>query len=159
MLSLAASLLDQSENVVEKQSLQRHEFVTHLEGFEIIAQSHCCVGTSISYRRLPHKRVSRADTTTFDRTYVSHTTTVVTTPAELPMAMSYTLAVFLIVLGCAVFIGLAWGVWSLLHGRQSTGAMDDSMRDPEQDQAVYMREVRLRNHEFLANAYGARYKS
>ncbi|KAK1066730.1 hypothetical protein LTR48_004116 [Friedmanniomyces endolithicus] len=63
------------------------------------------------------------------------------------MGMSYTLVVFLIILGAAACVGMGWGIWSLHNGRQ----------DPEQDQAVYMREVRLRQHEMLQNAYGRKY--
>ncbi|KAK3115180.1 hypothetical protein LTR53_005729 [Teratosphaeriaceae sp. CCFEE 6253] len=73
------------------------------------------------------------------------------------MGLSYTFVVFLIILGCAVGVGMAWGIWSLHHGRRVTGTMDTALRDPEQDQAVYMREVRLRHHDLLASAYGSKY--
>ncbi|TKA40989.1 hypothetical protein B0A54_07902 [Friedmanniomyces endolithicus] len=69
------------------------------------------------------------------------------------MGMSYTLIVFLIILGSAACVGMCWGVWSLHNGRQASESMDAALRDPEQDQAVYMREVRLRQHEMLQNAY------
>ncbi|TKA73833.1 hypothetical protein B0A55_07625 [Friedmanniomyces simplex] len=70
------------------------------------------------------------------------------------MGFSYTLIVFLIVLGCACCVGMGWGIWSLHHGRQTTGSMDAALRDPEQDQAIYMREVRMRQHQLLSDAYG-----
>jgi len=77
--------------------------------------------------------------------------------AELPMTLSYSLIVFLIVLGCAVGVGMGWGIWSLHHGRFATGASDEALRKPEQDQAIYMREVRLRQHQLLSGNTGQKY--
>ncbi|KAK0261101.1 hypothetical protein LTS09_004364 [Friedmanniomyces endolithicus] len=73
------------------------------------------------------------------------------------MGMSYTLIVFLIILGAAACVGMGWGIWSLHNGRQVSGSTDAALQDPEHDQAVYMREVRLRQHEMLQNAYGRKY--
>jgi len=80
-----------------------------------------------------------------------------TTLAAITMGMSYTLVVFLIILGAAACVGMGWGIWSLHNGRQVSGSTDAALQDPEQDQAVYMREVRLRQHEMLQNAYGRKY--
>ncbi|KAK3675989.1 hypothetical protein LTR78_004181 [Recurvomyces mirabilis] len=61
--------------------------------------------------------------------------------------------VFLIILGVAIAVAISYGIWSLIHGRDP----EDSL-EPTQDQAVYMREVRLRNHDWMAQTYGYRYE-
>lgn len=70
-------------------------------------------------------------------------------------ALSHSLIVFLIILGCAAAIGLGWGFYSLYNGRHDqSGQHDVALPTTEQSQAVYMREVRLRNQDVIAGMYG-----
>ncbi|KAJ5091447.1 hypothetical protein NUU61_006317 [Penicillium alfredii] len=54
-------------------------------------------------------------------------------------ASKFSLYVFLIILGCVVFVLLGFGIWTMYHGIE-----DDNYRDISYEQRKYMREVRQR---------------
>lgn len=65
---------------------------------------------------------------------------------------SYTFDVFLIIAGSGLFVLMGWAVAHHFH--QDVPTETTHMAGREYDQAVYMREVRLRHHEDIAAVVG-----
>ncbi|KAK3675991.1 hypothetical protein LTR78_004183 [Recurvomyces mirabilis] len=69
------------------------------------------------------------------------------------MGISAAGVVALIIVGVAVGVGLAWGMYITYKGKRDGGHQEEH-GDPQQEQSAYMREVRLRNQEVLAGSNG-----
>ncbi|KAK5113810.1 hypothetical protein LTR62_003194 [Meristemomyces frigidus] len=61
--------------------------------------------------------------------------------------------VLLIIIGVAIAVAIGYAIWSLFHGHHETPATTE----PSNEQAGYMREVRLRNQDFMAKNYGRKF--
>ncbi|CAL5866733.1 uncharacterized protein PFLUO_LOCUS943 [Penicillium psychrofluorescens] len=59
--------------------------------------------------------------------------------------MEFALYVFLIIVGCVVFVLLGFGIWTMYHGIE-----DNSLPDMPREQKDYMRQLRQRNLNTLA---------
>lgn len=67
--------------------------------------------------------------------------------------MNHTAIIVLCILGSAIAVALAWAISNLHSGKTVTG-YDAPIAHSEQDQAVYMREVRSRNQQLMADKNG-----
>ncbi|KAJ5819540.1 hypothetical protein N7474_005131 [Penicillium riverlandense] len=59
--------------------------------------------------------------------------------------MEFALYVFLIIVGCVVFVLLGFGIWTMYHGIE-----DNSLPDMSREQKSYMRQLRQRNLNVMA---------
>jgi hypothetical protein len=59
--------------------------------------------------------------------------------------MEFALYVFLIIVGCVVFVLLGFGIWTMYHGIE-----DNSPPDMSREQKSYMRQLRQRNLNAMA---------
>ena len=72
-------------------------------------------------------------------------------PFTITTMISHTLIVLAVIVGAGVSVLLGW---SITHHFESPGAGDIDLPAQEANQAIYMREVRLRHHDELATMFG-----
>ena len=67
--------------------------------------------------------------------------------------IDHTVIVLCVIIGAGASVVLGWAI---AHHFESPAAGDNDVRTQEADQAIYMREVRLRHHDDLAMMFGGR---